>query len=197
MIRIKEIINRILPTRKWKITGILLAGVIFGLGFFTVYASRAHSYMSDDPATCVNCHVMGPFYATWLHSSHSRNAVCNDCHVPKDNIFKEYYFHAMDGLRHSTVFTLRGEPQVMQAIEASQNVIMDNCIRCHTQLNTEFVKTGKKTFSMLKESGGKACWDCHREVPHGGKNSLASTPNAIVPYPTAQVPEWLDKMLRK
>ena len=38
---------------------------------------------------------------------------------------------------------MRGEPQVIQAIDESAEVIMNNCIRCHTQLNTEFVKTGK------------------------------------------------------
>ena len=193
---IKKYIDRLLPTRKWKITAILLLGVIVGLGALTVYESRMHSYMSDDPATCVNCHIMGPFYATWQHSSHGRITVCNDCHVPHDNVFREYYFHAKDGMRHSAVFTLRGEPQAFQAIEESQQVIMENCIRCHTQLNTEFVKTGTQSFDMIKKNKGKACWDCHRDVPHGGKNSLSSTPNALVPYPKSDLPEWLNKMVK-
>ena len=137
-----------------------------------------------------------PFYATWRHSSHARITVCNDCHVPHDNVFREYYFHAKDGLRHSTVFILRGEPQAFQAIEESQKVIMENCIRCHTQLNTEFVKTGTQTFDMIKNNKGKACWDCHRNVPHGGKNSLSTTPNALVPYPESDLPDWLHKMIK-
>ena len=196
IISIKKFIDRLLPSRKWKITAILLLGVIGGLGALTVYESRMHSYMSDDPATCVNCHIMGPFYATWQHSSHGRITVCNDCHVPHDNVFREYYFHAKDGMRHSAVFTLRGEPQAFQAIEESQQVIMENCIRCHTQLNTEFVKTGTQSFDMIKKNKGKACWDCHRDVPHGGKNSLSSTPNALVPYPKSDLPEWLNKMVK-
>lgn len=196
IISIKKFIDRLLPSRKWKITAILLLGVIVGLGALTVYESRMHSYMSDDPATCVNCHIMGPFYATWQHSSHGRITVCNDCHVPHDNVFREYYFHAKDGMRHSAVFTLRGEPQAFQAIEESQQVIMENCIRCHTQLNTEFVKTGTQSFDMIKKNKGKACWDCHRNVPHGGKNSLSSTPNALVPYPKSDLPEWLNKMVK-
>ncbi len=84
---------------------------------------------------------MGPYYATWMHSSHGRNTTCNDCHVPQDSKVKGYYFKAVDGLRHSAIFTIRGENQAIQAIEASSQVIMDNCIRCHTQLNTEFVKS--------------------------------------------------------
>ncbi len=195
--KIKKIINLILPTRGWKIFAILIVGVICGLGFFTVYASRMWSYASDKPETCVNCHVMGPYYATWNHSSHSRNAVCNDCHVPHDNVFREYYFHAKDGLRHATIFTLGLEPQVMQAIPASQEVIYENCIRCHSQLNTEFVKTGTQTYKMIHENKDKLCWDCHQDVPHGGKNSLSSTPNALIPFPTSKVPEWLENALKK
>ena len=190
---LKQFINNILPTRGWKIFAIITLGVICGLGIFTVYASRAWSYMSNAPETCINCHIMGPFYATWQHSSHSRNTVCNDCHVPHDNVFREYYFHAMDGLRHSTVFTLGMEPQVPQAISGSQTVIMENCIRCHTQLNTEFVKTGTQTFKMIEESNGKACWDCHRDVPHGRVHGLASTPNGITPMLKPVIPDWLSK----
>ena len=152
--------------------------------------------LSDDPKVCVNCHVMGPYYATWQHSSHKMVATCNDCHVPHNNILNKYFFKAKDGLRHSYIFTMRKEPQAMQAITASQEVIYDNCVRCHSQLNQEFVKTGKMTHKQLTHGEGRACWDCHRDVPHGGKNSLSSTPGAIVPYPKSPVPDWLRDQLK-
>ncbi|MCB5392393.1 hypothetical protein LIP47_16755, partial [Eggerthella lenta] len=66
-----------------------------------------------------------------------------------------------------------------------------------TQLNTEFVKTGKIDYMMSQVGEGKACWDCHRDVPHGGKNSLSGTPGAIVPLPESPVPEWLRKMVNQ
>ena len=78
--KIREIIQTLFPTRTWKLAAIIAGGVLCGLGSYTLYASRAWTYLSDDPATCVNCHIMGPYYATWNHSSHSRNATCNDCH---------------------------------------------------------------------------------------------------------------------
>ena len=83
------------------------------------------------------------------------------------------------------------------AEESSANVIMDNCIRCHTQLNQEFVKTGRINYMMAKRGEGLACWDCHRDIPHGGMNGLAKTPNAEsqVPLPPNPVPEWLQKAL--
>lgn len=191
---IKDLINRILPSKEWKITAIVLAGIISGTGIFTLYIARVHTYLSDDPATCVNCHIMAPYYATWSHSAHSRNATCNDCHVPHDSFARKWLFKGKDGLRHAAVFTMKGEPQVIQAIDESAAVIMQNCIRCHTQLNTEFVSTGKVSHEMVKAGQGKACWDCHREVPHGGTNSLSSTPAAPVPYPKTVVPLWLQEL---
>ena len=50
-------------------------------------------------------------------------------------------------------------------------------------------------YDMVKAGEGKACWDCHRDIPHGGTNSLSSTPNALVPYPKSDTPEWLKKLL--
>ena len=194
---LKHFINRILPTRGWKIFAIIMLGVICGLGIFTVYASRAWSYVSNEPETCVNCHIMGPYYATWMHSSHGRNTTCNDCHVPQDSKVRGYYFKAMDGLRHSAVFTIRGEDQALQAIPASSEVIMENCVRCHTQLNTEFISTGRMGFKEMKEMGGNACWDCHRDVPHTRSRSLSSTPNARIPMPESNVPDWLQDLVNQ
>lgn len=173
----------------------VVAGVLAGLGGYTMYMSRAYSYLSDDPAACINCHIMTPYYQSWNHSSHAQWATCNDCHVPHDNIVAKYAFKAKDGLYHSAVFTMRAEPQVIRPREESYQVIMNNCIRCHTQLNTEFVKTGMIDYADTKHGQGKACWDCHTEIPHTKVSNLSSSPNAIVPLPASPVPDWLkDKM---
>ncbi len=187
----------LLPTRRVQIVALIFAGVFVGLTAYLFYMSKAYSYLSDNPAVCTNCHVMGPYYATWQHSSHKNVATCNDCHVPHTSIFAKYYFKAVDGLRHSYVFTMRKEPQRMQAIAASRAVIYDNCVRCHSQLNREFVKTGMLSKADIKQGNGTACWDCHREVPHSGKTSLSGTPNAIVPYPKTAIPDWLSSQLQK
>lgn len=194
---VKKMINKLLPSRRWKIIAIMLAGIIVGSGSLLLYMLRAHTYLTDDPAACVNCHIMAPYYATWFHSSHSRNATCNDCHVPHENAVKKWTFKGMDGMRHVGVFLMKGEHQVIQALPESAQVIMNNCIRCHTQLNTEFVKTGRIDYMKAQVGEGKACWDCHRDVPHGGSNSLSSTPAALVPYPESPAPGWLQKIKMK
>lgn len=173
-----------------------MAGILSGLGAYAIYMSRAHSYLSDEPAACINCHVMVPYYQSWQHSSHREWAHCNDCHVPHDNLVSKYAFKAMDGLYHSAVFTFRTEPQVIRPRDASKQVIMNNCIRCHTQLNTEFVNTGMIAYTQVKDGAGKACWDCHRNVPHTMVSNLSSAPNAIVPLPQSPVPDWLKNKLK-
>lgn len=175
----------------------ILGGVIVGLGAYSVYMSRAYSYLSDDPAACINCHIMTPYYQSWNHSSHAQWATCNDCHVPHNNIISKYAFKAKDGLYHSAVFTAKAEPQVIRPRDESYGVIMNNCIRCHTQLNTEFVKTGMIEYCEVKEGKGKACWDCHTQVPHSKVSNLASSPNAIVPLPASPVPDWLKNKMKK
>ena len=131
------IIRKLTPPDRWKLPVLLAGGVIMGLFFFLFYISKAHSYLSDDPETCMNCHIMAPQYTTWNHSSHRETATCVDCHVPHNNIFNKYYFKAKDGLRHATIFTLRREPQVIFIREEGRKVVQNNCIRCHEYLITD------------------------------------------------------------
>ncbi len=175
----KRLIRWLIPPREWKRTVAVLLGVFFGLAFYTIYISKAHSYLSDSPETCINCHVMNPYMNDWAHSSHRNVAVCNDCHVPHDNIFRTYLFKAQDGLRPPPIFTLRREPNSIYILEAGRKVVQQNCIRCHSHTISmtfmENVQPGYK--NPLLE---KRCADCHRETPHSRANSIASAPNALV-----------------
>ena len=183
---------------KQKVALTTLSGIAVGLVILFMYLLRMHTYIiGDDPAACINCHIMSPYYATWSHSSHGRDVTCNDCHVPNDNIAAHYAFKGIDGMKHGAYFITHSEHQAIQAESMSDEVIMDNCIRCHKQLNQEFVKTGRIDYMEAKRGEGKACWDCHRNVPHMGKNSLSSTPNAefVEPIPPSPVPGWLQRAL--
>lgn len=192
--KLRDFWDLIKPQGGWKFPAIIISGAFVGIFIYTFITSRAYTYLSDDPATCVNCHVMAPYYATWLHSSHGKDATCNDCHIPQDNYFNKYFVKGLNGYRHAAVFTKRTEEQAMTAIPMNSQALMNNCIRCHTQLNSEFVETGRHTWKEMQEIGGSVCWDCHRDVPHTRSRSLSSTPDARVPLPESNVPEWLHKM---
>lgn len=193
MTSIKNLIKAIMPPDKWRLPVIILLGIFCGLGLFVLRLSKAHSYLGDKPETCVNCHIMAPQYATWQHSSHREVANCNDCHVPHNTVFHKYYFKAMDGLRHSTMFTFRLEPQVIFIKDAGKKAVHNNCIRCHSDLITDdqlkLVSTDHHQHRLERE-----CIDCHRETPHGRVNSLSSVPDARVPVPQSPVPDWIKKV---
>ena len=150
----------------------LIAGAILGGGLFFLYMLRAHTYLTDDPSACVNCHIMSPYYATWMHSSHSRNATCNDCHVPHENFVKKWTFKGMDGVKHVAAFLTNSEPQVIQAHPESSQVIMNNCIRCHQQLNTELVKPCHRARDQRYIQRHSRGWSL-RDIP--GMDELCST----------------------
>ncbi len=189
-------IKKLLPPPKWRLPVIITTGIFFGLAIYIFKISNAVSYLSDEPETCINCHLMVPQYATYQHSSHREHATCNDCHVPHNNVFNKYYFKAKDGLRHATMFTLRLEPQVIFIKEEGRQVVHDNCVRCHSDLLNDTKMLAKNAYAAHSKTD-RECWECHREVPHGRVNSLSSTPFARIPTETAKYPDWLEKGLSK
>ena len=176
---------------------LLLGGIAIGLLLYNIQVSRAFSYLSDDPAACVNCHVMGPSYQSWSKSSHANWATCNDCHVPQHNALAGFLSKAQDGLRHAAVSLTNNEPAAPRPADSSIRTIQSNCVRCHTTLNTEFVKTSRAEHRDILNHTDKACFDCHRHVPHTKNSGLASAPHANVPYPPASpMPAWLKNIMR-
>ena len=166
----------------WRMPCFLMLGIMAGTGLFVLHISRAASYLSDAPETCTNCHVMATQYVTWQHSSHARVATCNDCHVPHTSLPAHWGFKAKDGLWHSTVFTMRWEPQVIRLSKGAIPVVEENCRRCHAQVI-------ENVSLAVHQPGDLRCWDCHREVPHGTVRSLSATPGVFEPrLPAAQEP---------
>ena len=185
-----KFVLKFLPPKRWQIPVLFVTGIFFGIFLFLFYISKAHSYLSDKPETCVNCHVMSPQFATWTHSSHRNHTSCIDCHVPHDNVFNKYYFKAKDGLRHSYMFALRLEPQVIFIHEAGSEVVQQNCIRCHSELLDTRLVSGSG--ARVLHAAGRKCGECHREVPHGRVNGLSSTPFAKVPLPKSPLTDWMN-----
>ncbi|HSJ25479.1 MAG TPA: cytochrome c nitrite reductase small subunit [Longimicrobiales bacterium] len=195
--RLAGVFHRLAPPPQWVLPVTLLLGVGAGLAAMTFHVSRASSYLSDNPQTCVNCHVMAPQYATWSYSRHRETATCNDCHVPHDNKLRHYAFKASDGARHAFMFTFRLEPQVIRIHEAGQRVVQENCIRCHdaTVHNTRLDEVAGD--ARAEHGEGLRCWACHRETPHGRVRGLASVPYEHVPLPGSVTPSWLRNLMQR
>jgi cytochrome c nitrite reductase small subunit len=172
----------------WRIACFAMLGVLAGILMVAARLSRATSYLSDNPDTCINCHVMNDAYLSWQHGSHGRVAKCVDCHIPHTNPVAMLAFKAQDGMKHSTVFTMHSEPQVLQLSKGAIPVVQNNCLRCHD-----------KQFAMIRLAGTRErrCWDCHENI-HGPVRSLSASPREMMPrLPSAGMPFMNDKKKAK
>jgi cytochrome c nitrite reductase small subunit len=73
---------------------------------------------------------MDAVYEGWFHASHKLWATCNDCHTPHAFIPK-YFVKARSGMNHVTMFTLGHYARAAARQRSTQNIIQENCIRCH------------------------------------------------------------------
>lgn len=135
-----------------------MLGLIFGLGVFTFTYAEGLSYFSDDPASCLNCHVMRDQFEAWNHSSHKAVATCNDCHTPHHNIVAKYTVKAINGFNHSLHFTLDTFPDPIRIREMNAGVAQANCNACHESLVSQV------HVSALGEAND--CVACHGNVGH-------------------------------
>lgn len=59
----KSFVNSLSYRQKIILTS--LCGIAFGLVVLFMYLLRMQTYIvGDDPAACINCHIMSPYYAT-------------------------------------------------------------------------------------------------------------------------------------
>jgi len=155
------------PARKrrgvFTVAGLVLAvliGILIGTCGFTFVEAKGLSYLSNDPTTCTNCHVMREQYDSWQKSSHHAVAVCNDCHVPHDFVGK-YLTKADHGMRHSWGFTFQDFHEPIQIKESSLAAVQDNCLRCHQSFVSEITR------HSAVERDANNCVRCHSSVGHG------------------------------
>ena len=133
-------------------------GLLLGVGVYTFGYARGHSYMTDDPQACTNCHVMREQYEGWLKSSHRKVAVCNDCHTPAGLVAK-YYVKAMNGFHHSMAFTTGRFPDNIQITGRNQRVARESCMKCHEEI-TDGINGARR------HSDAVDCVTCHQSVGH-------------------------------
>ncbi len=136
----------------------MLLGISSGVGIFTFGYANGASYLSNDPAACINCHVMDDYYDSWLKSSHASQAVCNDCHLSHDPIGK-WVTKADNGFFHSLAFTLENYPEPIQIKPRNRQVTQNACMHCHEEILHQMMPK-EESEEMLH------CVRCHSDVGH-------------------------------
>ena len=134
-----------------------LLGVLFGASLFTFAYARGDSYLSDDPTTCMNCHIMRDQYDAWQHSSHARVATCNDCHTPHTFLAK-WIVKGINGFNHSAAFTLGNFHEPIQITDFNMRIVQANCVECHATL--------VRMVHDPDPNGEILCITCHGSVGH-------------------------------
>lgn len=140
----------------WAVT--LALGTLIGVGVYTFVYARGGSYLTDDPAACINCHVMREQYAGWLKGSHRSVAVCNDCHTP-DGVIAKYAAKARYGFLHAYAFTTGWFPDEIQITPHMHALTERTCLKCHVAIVDAMTVTGagRETLNCLR---------CHQNVGH-------------------------------
>jgi len=137
-----------------------LIGAFAGAAAFTFAYAEGTSYLSNDPAACMNCHVMREHYDGWSKSPHHAFATCNDCHVPQDLVGK-YTAKAVHGWRHSRAFTMQDFHEPIRITPGDLELVEHNCVRCHSSLVGDLSGHGGVGGSDV------SCVHCHAGIGHG------------------------------
>ena len=133
-------------------------GIATALGGYTFVYARGYSYVTNDPAACANCHVMGDHYDAWVKASHRSVATCNDCHTPPGLVSK-YITKGLNGFNHSLAFTTGRFPEPLRITERNRDVTERACRKCHEEI----------VLSIEGAHGVReriACIRCHPTVGH-------------------------------
>lgn len=139
---------------------VCVIGLTIGGGIFTFINAKGLSYMSNDPKSCANCHVMQGTYDSWQKGGHQHAATCGDCHLPHDSFIAKWYTKAENGWHHSLAFTLGNLPENFAARPESKQIAQNNCIRCHSDFASNAIHTQDGAVDPLK------CTSCHKNVGH-------------------------------
>jgi cytochrome c nitrite reductase small subunit len=140
---------------------VVAVGVALGIGAYTFVYARGGSYLTNDPAACVNCHVMREQFDGWVAGSHRAVATCNDCHTPPGPIGK-YATKALNGFWHSFAFTTGRFPDNIQITPRNHRVTESACRSCHDDIVHAIDVSGRAAADEAI-----SCVRCHGSVGHG------------------------------
>lgn len=141
---------------------LLLGAAIFafitGMGSVAFVEGQGLSYFSNNPRSCVNCHIMQDQYQSWVSSSHHDFTTCNSCHAPENPALALLY-KAENGFNHSLKFTTGVHSDPIQIRPHNKRVALKACMNCHAQIF-------EKPAHLELNDSSNSCLDCHDNVGH-------------------------------
>jgi cytochrome c nitrite reductase small subunit len=135
-----------------------LVGILAGVGTYTFYYADGAAYLSNNPATCANCHIMQDQFQAWQKGPHHAVAVCNDCHAPHDSLAHKLFVKGVNGVKHSFAFTTHRYPDNFEISDFNRRVTEHACRDCHEGIVHEIESPAG--------FGEISCIRCHSDVGH-------------------------------
>ncbi len=131
---------------------------------------------------CTSCHGMKFVYEEYEHSSHFSNAsgvqaVCSDCHVPKDwtaklvrkiKASKEVFYWITGSIDTRDKFEAKRyhlAQSVWHSMEQSDSRECRNC-HDHKQMSLNQQSLFAKSYHTLAQEENKTCINCHKGITH-------------------------------
>lgn len=146
-------------------------GLLVGVGLIMAYGAME---MSGKPAFCGSCHVMAPYYESWVTSSHA-NIKCVDCHIAPGltaEFEKKYEAMAMVARYFTGTYGTRPWAEIDDAA----------CLECHQRR----LLVGREVFgdilfdhgphlTELRRGKRLRCTSCHSQIVQGSHIAVTQT----------------------
>lgn len=139
---------------KWLLGGTALGVVLAGVFMWALNAT-------DQRKFCASCHLMQEAARTQKMSMHA-NLSCNDCHAPHA-LVRKIPFKAVAAIE-DVIGNIQGKDIPIPANKKHRDIVNENCIACHTQVNKNVASMAVKPY----------CTDCHRSVAHLRLNPIST-----------------------
>ena len=150
---------------------LLAGGLILGLG---LVAMGTAVEVSSRPQFCGSCHVMTPYYDSWLTSSH-RNVDCVDCHIPPGvtaEIRKKWEALSMVASYFTGTYGTNPWAEIDDA----------SCLRCHERR----LLAGRELFgdvlfdhaahlAGMRRGKTLRCTSCHSQIVQGSHIAVTAS----------------------
>ncbi|MBW2535691.1 MAG: NapC/NirT family cytochrome c, partial [Deltaproteobacteria bacterium] len=155
-----------------KITLVLYAGgLLLGLVLVAVFGAVQ---ASSTPKFCGSCHIMAPYYESWVGSSHGEVA-CVDCHIPPGvtaEIEKKYEAVAMVARYFTGTYGTRPWTEIEDSA----------CLRCHerrllagSEVFGDIVFDHRPHLTELRRGKRLKCTSCHSQIVQGSHMTVTAS----------------------
>ena len=148
-----------------------VVGLAGGVGLILSYGTM---HMSSTPGFCGSCHLMTPYYDSWVESSHSSIA-CVDCHIPPGitaELEKKYEAMAMVARYFTGTYGTRPWGEIDDAA----------CLKCHErrllggrELFGDVLFDHAPHLTELRRGKRLRCTSCHSQIVQGSHIAVTAT----------------------